>query len=193
MITSVTVDIRSPRTLMSLLRVPCIAAILLTLFATASPAQVRGGRQAGRGEDGQAPPVTANDIQQMLDAYEALQAQRQRQLSDDQYPQFLARLKVLQDTRRRSEMRRRRLLMELRRLIQAGDGKTDEGPIRDGLTQLQEFETTVALELQKAREGVDRVLDIRQQARFRLLEEQIEQRKLDLLTRVRAGRQRNQQ
>ena len=39
--------------------------------------------------------------------------------------------------------------------------------------------------MRKAYDGVDEMLDIRQQARFRLFEEQMEQQKLDLLMRAR--------
>jgi hypothetical protein len=42
-------------------------------------------------------------------------------------------------------------------------------------------------------DGLNQVLDTRQQARFRLLEEQMERRKLELLMRARqANRPRNQ-
>jgi hypothetical protein len=35
--------------------------------------------------------------------------------------------------------------------------------------------------------ALDEILDVRQQARFRLLEEQLERRKIDLLQRARQG------
>jgi len=59
------------------------------------------------------------------------------------------------------------------------------------LRALRELDDRAALELRRAADGVDEVLDIRQQARFRMFEEQIERRKLDLLLRARqraAGR-----
>ena len=42
-----------------------------------------------------------------------------------------------------------------------------------------------AAELRRALDGVDEILTVRQQARFRLFEDQMERRKLDLLMRAR--------
>jgi Spy/CpxP family protein refolding chaperone len=67
----------------------------------------------------------------------------------------------------------------------------DEAAIRDRLKTLRELDDRAAVELRRAYEGLDEVLDVRQQARFRMFEEMIERRKLDLLLRARqraAGR-----
>ncbi len=53
------------------------------------------------------------------------------------------------------------------------------------LTALREHDERAAVELRQAYDALDEVLDTRQQARFRMFEEQIEQRKLDLLVRAR--------
>jgi hypothetical protein len=47
------------------------------------------------------------------------------------------------------------------------------------------LEAQSAAELRRAYDGIDEVLDVRQQARFRVFEEQIERRKLDLISRAR--------
>ena len=48
------------------------------------------------------------------------------------------------------------------------------------------------MDVRDALAGIDQVLDVRQQVRFRLFEEQMERRKVDLLMRARqANRQRN--
>jgi hypothetical protein len=49
---------------------------------------------------------------------------------------------------------------------------------------LREQDDRAAVELRQAYDAVDEVLDIRQQARFRIFEEMIERRKLDLLMRA---------
>jgi len=138
------------------------------------------------------PAVPPAEIQRMFDAYALVQAQDQLKLADDKYPQFLAKFKALQDVRRRTQQERNRLLQDLRRL--ANDGG-DEGQIKDRLTALQDLDARARSDVQKAYEGIDSVLDVRQQARFRLFEEQMERRKLELLMRARqANRQqkRNQ-
>ena len=50
---------------------------------------------------------------------------------------------------------------------------------------LQDIDARTEADIRKAYEGVDSVLDVRQQARFRLFEEQMERRKLELLMRAR--------
>ena len=60
-----------------------------------------------------------------------------------------------------------------------------ENDLRDRVRTLRELETRAAAEIQRAIDGVDQTLDARQQARFRIFEQQIEQRKLQLLMRAR--------
>jgi hypothetical protein len=138
------------------------------------------------------PGVTPAEIQRMFEAYALVQAQEQLKLSDDKYPQFLVKFKGLQDVRRRTQQDRNRLLQDLRRLANEGG---DDNQIRDRLKALQDLEARTRADVEKAYEGVDSVLDVRQQAKFRLFEEQMERRKLELLMRARqANRQqkRNQ-
>ena len=47
--------------------------------------------------------------------------------------------------------------------------------------------------MRKAYNALDEVLDVRQQARFRVFEEQIERRKIELLMRARQQNRPNQQ
>ena len=57
--------------------------------------------------------------------------------------------------------------------------------IRDRLKALRDHDDRAAVELRRAYDALDEVLDVRQQARFRMFEEMIERRKLDLLMRAR--------
>jgi hypothetical protein len=69
----------------------------------------------------------------------------------------------------------------------------DEAQIRDRLNALQELETRSAADVRKAYEGIDQVLDLPQQAKFRVFEELMERRKLELVMRARqSNRQRPQ-
>jgi hypothetical protein len=122
----------------------------------------------------------------LFDAYVAVQAQDVLQLTDTQYPQFLARLRALQEVRRRAQAERVRIIGELRRL---GDrGRTDPSTrdqIPGRLKALREFEGRRHAEEQQALDDVDAVLEPVQQARLRVLEERMERRKLELLVRAR--------
>jgi hypothetical protein len=59
--------------------------------------------------------------------------------------------------------------------------------MREKLRALREHNQQSAAALQRDSEAVDEVLDVRQQVRFRLLEERLERQKLDLLMRSRRG------
>ena len=163
-----------------------------------SPISLNAQDGQGRGRVAPAPGPLAEDgvspaeIQRLFDAYVVMQAQQELQLSDEQFPKFLARVRTLQDARRRGQMQRGRMLMELRRLSQAS-GQDDA--LRTQLKALSDLDLRVTTEVRQAIDGVDQVLDLRQQARFRLFEEQMERRKVDLLMRARArqaNRPRNQ-
>ena len=87
--------------------------------------------------------------------------------------------------RRRTLQERTRLLRELNRLTNPDAGNGDETQLKERLKALQDLDTRSESELHKAYEGIDSVLDVRQQARFRLFEEMMERQKLDLLMRAR--------
>lgn len=133
------------------------------------------------------PGTTPAQVQQLFDAMVVMQAQEVLGLSEQQYAQFLTRLRVLQDTRRRHQQQRTRLIGELQRLTNPRGGRTDasDGEIKERLSALQELESRTAAEVRRAYDAIDAVLDVRQQARFRVFEEQIERRKLELIGRAR--------
>jgi hypothetical protein len=123
-----------------------------------------------------------------------MEAQQALALSDEQYPQFLTRLRALQDTRRRNQQDRIRLMGELQRLTNPRQpARGDDAMIKERLTALQELESRTAAELRKSYTALDEVLEVRQQARFRVFEEQIERRKIELLMRARQQNRPNQQ
>jgi hypothetical protein len=135
--------------------------------------------------------VTPAEIQRMFDAYALIQAQDQLRLNDEQYARFLVRYKALQDTRRQSIQEHTRLVNELRRLLMRPQAEDNE--LKDQIQALQDADTRAISDVRKAYEGVDQVLDVRQQATFRVFEEQMERRKLELVTRARQANRANQQ
>lgn len=133
------------------------------------------------------PGLSPAEVVNMLDAYAIVQAQEALQLGDPQYGEFVARLKRLQQTRRRNLQQRAAILQELRRLSAPAVAQVDEPAIRERLKALADHDDRAAGEIRKAYLALDEILDARQQARFRLLEEQLERRKIDLLQRARQG------
>ena len=168
-------------------------ATLLVLIA------VGGGSlaaQVARPRAGGPPPpadqaVSPAEVQRMFDAYALMQAQEQLNIADDQFSAFLTRFKALQDVRRRTLQERARVIMEMRRIL--NQGQPDETMIRERLKTLQDINARGADEEKKAYDAIDQVLDLRQQARFRVFEEVMERRKLELVARARqAIRPKNQ-
>lgn len=150
-----------------------------------TPAQ-RPVPPAGRSEfEGDALPDAA--LADMLDTYAIVRAQTELTIADDKYGTFAARLKKLQNVRRRNQRERQQLVRELFRMAgPRAPVPADETAIRNQLAALRDHDERAAVELRQAYEALDEVLDTRQQARFRMFEEQIERRKLDLLVRARA-------
>jgi len=129
------------------------------------------------------PGVTPAEVQRMFDAYALMQAQEQLNIADDQFSAFLTRFKALQDVRRRTLQERARVINEMRRVL--NQAQPDEQMIRERLKALQDISARGAEDEKKAYEAIDQVLDLRQQARFRVFEEVMERRKLELIARAR--------
>jgi hypothetical protein len=166
-----------------------LIAALVTGAVEGSPRAQRGPNAPPGAPSSPTPdPDTLSDAQllAMLDTYAIVQAQQQLGIADDKYGTFAARLKRLQDTRRRNQRDRRLIIQELRRLVgRNATAAPDENAVRTQLAALRAHDEKAAAEMRKAYDALDEVLDAQQQARFRLLEEVIEQRKLDLLVRAR--------
>ena len=131
------------------------------------------------------PAINAAQIQRWFEAFTVLQAQEALGLSEAQYGRFVTRLKSLQETRRRHQQERNKILADLRKLTNPETGSMDEAALTERIKALRDEDDRGAADLKKAYEGVDETLDIRQQARFRIFEERMEQQKLELLMRAR--------
>jgi hypothetical protein len=136
--------------------------------------------------------VTPGEIQRMFEAVALVRSQETLKLTDEKYLPFLAKYKALQDARRHAQQDRNRTLNDLRKL--ANDPAGDEAQIKERLKALMDLQTRGDAEIRKAQEGVDSVLDARQQVKFRLFEDAMEVQKVELITKARqANRQQQQQ
>jgi flagellar biosynthesis chaperone FliJ len=162
--------------------VSSVAAAVLLAAASPSRAQTPNPPPAGRpNRPGAA--LTNVDLSQILDAYAIVQAQNALQLNEEQYGRFVSRLNRLQDLRRRNLQERNRLMQQLRKL--ATDPNTEDSVLREQLKALRDLEDQWSAAVRREYDAIYEVLDPRQQVRFRLFEEQLERRKLDLLMRAR--------
>jgi Spy/CpxP family protein refolding chaperone len=142
------------------------------------------GQQPPAGPAATEQPISVGELQRMFDAYALMQAQDQLKISDDQFSQFLTRFKALQDIRRKALGERARAVNELRTMTREPP-PPDESQLKDRLKALQELEARAAADTKKAYDAVDQVLDVVQQARFRVFEENMERRQLELISRAR--------
>jgi hypothetical protein len=71
---------------------------------------------------------------------------------------------------------------ELNRLSQSREGG---GLVFKEQLRVLRNESRTSAEVRKAYDSIDQVLDVRQQANFRLFEEMMERRKIELVTRAR--------
>jgi len=162
--------------------------------ATTPPPQTQGTADAtppaqGRGAGGPPQRASASDqaklatVQDLLEGMEISNADKALQIDNQHYAEFIQRLRSLQRLRRQHQMQRQRLIGELRRLA------NQQPPVEDALLEsptkrLDDFDKQAFQEIQNAYAQIDEVLNVRQRARFRLFEENMEQRKLEILTRV---------
>jgi hypothetical protein len=181
--------------MMTRMKLSVMSALVVLVASTVSwGAQ---GRGLGRGRANQ-PPAPADDnaaatpaeIQRMFDAYALVQAEQQLALSDEVFARFLVRYKALQDARRKALQEHTRIVVALAALTR-GD-QPDESQLKDRLQALAEADARGAADIKRAYDAVDQVLDVRQQARFRVFEEQMERRKLELVTRARQANRAQQ-
>jgi Spy/CpxP family protein refolding chaperone len=169
-----------------------IATVGLVLALAAPSFAAQGAREGRAGGPPAEAGVSPAEVQRMFDAYALMQAQEQLKIGDEQFTQFLTRYKALQEVRRRTLRERSRVVQELRRLL--NQPQADDAQIKERLKALQDIDALGVAEEKKGYEAIDQVLDLRQQAKFRVFEEVMERRKLELVGRARqANRPRNQQ
>lgn len=167
---------------------PAAAAALSLACALPAHAQrVPGGGRGAQADEG----VSPAEIQRMFDAYALVQAQEALKLTDEQYPRFLTRFRALQETRRRHEQDRLRIVQQLRAMTSDPAAHPNEAQLEERLKALADLDARAAADLRQAYDAVDAALDVVQRARFRVFEGQMERRKLELLMRARQGSRRN--
>lgn len=149
-----------------------IMAVVLALAATVAAAQER---QPGRDE-----------AFKMVDAYLLSNLQESLGLSDAQYVKLLPLVKAQQNDRRTHAQRRQRALLELRRELRAG--RATEATVNGLLDELKQAETEGPAAQARHQQAIDALLSPVQQAKYRVLEAEVEQKVRELLRDVVRGR-----
>jgi hypothetical protein len=121
----------------------------------------------------------------MIDAYLVSNLQESLGLTDEQFVRVLPMIKRLQTDRRQYAQRRQRALQELRRALQSG-GAT-EGRVEELLREVKAVETEGPAALRRDLEAIDAVLSPVQQAKYRILELEVERKIREIMSQMRGG------
>jgi hypothetical protein len=159
--------------------IAALGAACLGLLAVGAPVQERP-ETAARSE---ARPAREEAFK-MIDAYVISNLQESLQLTDDQFVRLLPLVKRLQTDRRALFLRRNQPLMELRKSLASGEAT--EARVSELLAQIKSAEAEEPAVLRKDREAVDGVLGPVQQAKFRVLEMEVEHKIRELMGQVRS-------
>lgn len=161
-----------------------LASVTILFATTAAAAEGQRNAKPPAGGDAISPAY----IQQMFDAMTIVEAERFLPLNAEQYPPFVQKLKRLQEARLQFNRRRMKAMNELRALAgpQAPADVTDAA-IDAKLKELVTIESEGTAGVRKALDDLEVGLSVRQRARYRMLEENVERRKVEFLTKVRKG------
>lgn len=122
----------------------------------------------------------------MVDAYLVSNLQESLGLSDDQFAKAIPLVKKLQRERREYLMERGRLMREMRRLLRQGG--SPEASVLELLQEAKKLEVEGPERTRRNLEALDGLLTPVQQAKYRVLEGEVEQRVRELTNRARAAR-----
>ena len=119
----------------------------------------------------------------MVDAYVMSNLQESLGLSDEQFAKAIPLVTKLQTERREYHFERTRKMREMRRLLRQG-GAT-EAQVLELLGQVKALDAEGPARARRDLEALDAVLTPLQQAKFRVLELEVEQRMRELVRRAR--------
>jgi hypothetical protein len=125
---------------------------------------------------------------EMVDAYVVSNLHESLALTNEQFVEILPLVQKLQADRREFYLNRAEALWRLRRLL--GSGTATEAQILAELNQLKVLEREGPVKVRRRLEALDAALTPMQQAKYRVLELEVEQRMRRLMERARQLRSR---
>jgi hypothetical protein len=156
------------------------------LLATAGAVLMLSGSPAAATQRGEDEVLNAAQVERMWDEYVLAQAQTALNLNDQQFSRFRNRLFQLQQLRRRLQRERNQKLREAQQTLNGrGGAPVDMTAVSTRLKEYDDLMVTSADQLRQAYVSIDEVLNVRQRVRFRVFEERMAQKKLELLAQAR--------
>src|SRR5262249_13028634 len=159
--------------------------LALVLALALASGFVRAQAPPARAAQGPAPTAEERreDIFKMIDAYVISNLQESLGLSDEQFVKLLPLVKRLQGDRRSFVVRRQQTLNQLGRLLNSGTAT--EPRVVELLKELKTIESDEPAQIRRDADAIDATLTPLQQAKYRVLELQLERRMRELLNQVR--------
>ena len=158
----------------------------MTPWRELSLAIVVAASAASAQEDAPAARNPREEAFRMVDAYVVSNMQESLGLGDDQFAKAIPLVKKLQRDRRDYLLERGRLMREMRRLLRQGGAV--EPQVTELLKQAKALEAEGPERTRRDLEALDALFTEVQQAKYRVLESEVEQRMRELLNRARAAR-----
>jgi hypothetical protein len=152
--------------------------LALALVVVAATAAAQGDAPAARNP--------REEAFRMVEAYVVSNMQESLGLSDEQFAKAIPLVKKLQRDRRDVLLERARVMREMRRLLRQGGAV--EPQVTELLKQAKTLETEGPERAHRSLEALDALFTPIQQAKYRVLESEVEQRMRELLNRARAAR-----
>ena len=119
----------------------------------------------------------------MVDAYILSNLQESLALTDEQFVKLLPLVKHLQTDRREYAMKRMKAMRDMRQLLQAGGAS--ETRVLEFLKQVKAMESEQPSVMRRDLEAIDAALAPLQQAKFRVLELEVEAKIREIMNQIR--------
>jgi Spy/CpxP family protein refolding chaperone len=155
--------------------VPLLSVAALAAVAFAQTPEARD-RETNR-------PRPREEVFRMVDGYLIGNLQERLGLTNEQFARVMPQVKRLQGNRRELAQRRIRAMQDLRRLLMSGTAT--EAQVEEQLRQVKEVERDEPAALRRDMDAVDEVLSPVQQAKYRLLEAEVERKIRRAMRRMR--------
>ena len=153
-----------------------VLTLVLALGAGGARALAQEDAPAGRDRPAR------DEAFKMVDAYLVSNLQESLGLDDAQFAKAIPLVKRLQGERRSYFVERIRTVREMRRLLRQGGA--DQAEVLDLLKQLKALDVDGPAQTRKNQDALDALLTPVQQAKFRVLEVDVEQRMRELMNRA---------
>lgn len=127
-------------------------------------------------------PPPRQEIFRMVDAYIVSNLQESLGLTDEQFAKLIPLVKRVQKNRREFNQKRQAIIRELRTSFQAGTAT--EARVGELMKELKALEVEGPQSLKKDQDAIDAALNPVQQAKYRVLEFNVDQRIRGLMGRL---------